>query len=190
LDALAKCQGVRKVAAADHTGKTADDSRNRLGDRFDSFFDDPHRMLEESKPALTVITMEGHRSPAAIDAALAADSHVLTEKPGCVKLEDLERVVRLAEKKKRQVMLAMATRTSAAVKKARQLISDGLLGKPYSATMDWGPALLPGSNRRRDRKDRVANHQFGITSCAEGRLRRLPRGGIRNDSNGDLGGTS
>ena len=137
LNVLAKCQGVRKIAVADHTGETADDSRNRLGDRFDRFFDDARRMLEENKPALTVITMEGHRSPAAIDAALAADSHVVTEKPGCVKLEDFERVVRLAEKKKRQVMLAMATRSSAAVKKARQLIADGLLGKPYSATMDW-----------------------------------------------------
>jgi len=100
LNVLAKCQGVRKVAVADHTGKTADDSRNRLGGRFDRFFDDPRRMLEAIKPALTVITMEGHRSPAAIEAALAADSHVLTEKPGCVKLEDFERVIRLAAKKK------------------------------------------------------------------------------------------
>ena len=31
----------------------------------------------------------------------------------------------------------MATRTGAAVKKARQLIAGGLLGKPHSATMDW-----------------------------------------------------
>ncbi len=137
LNILAKCQGVRKVAVADRTGKTADDSRNRLGDRFDRFFDDPRRMLEANKPALTVITMEGHRAPAAIEEALAAGSHVLTEKPGCAKLEDFKRVVRLAKKKKRQIMLAMATRSSAAVKKARQLIADGLLGKPYSATMDW-----------------------------------------------------
>ena len=137
LDVLAKCQGVRKVAVAYHTGKTAADSRNRLGDRFDRFFDDPRRMLEATKPPLTVITMEGHHSPAAIETALSAGSHVLTEKPSCVKLENFERVIRLAEKKERQVMLAMATRSSAAVKKARQLIADGLLGKPYSTTMDW-----------------------------------------------------
>ncbi len=137
LNVLAKCQGVRKVAVADHTGKSADDSRSRLGDRFDRFFDDPRSMLEAVRPALTVITMEGHRMPSAIEAAITADSHVLTEKPGCAKLEDFERVVRLAEKKERQVMLAMATRSGAAVKKARQLIADGLLGKPYSATMDW-----------------------------------------------------
>ncbi len=100
LNVLAKCQGVRRVAVADHTGKTADDSRKRLGNRFDRFFDDPRRMLEAIKPALTVVTMEGHRMPAAIETALAANSHVLTEKPGCAKLVDFERVVRLAEKKK------------------------------------------------------------------------------------------
>ena len=137
LNILAECQGVRKVAVADHTGKTADDSRKRLGERFGGFFEDARQMLDANKPPLTVITMEGHRTPAAIESALTANSHVLTEKPGCVKLEDFERVVRLAEKKKRQVMLAMATRSNAAVKKARQLIADGLLGKPYSTTMDW-----------------------------------------------------
>ena len=81
LNILSKCDGVRKVAVADHTGKTTDESRACLGDRFDRFFDDPRRMLEAVKPALTVITMEGHRSPAAIEAALAADSHVLAESP-------------------------------------------------------------------------------------------------------------
>ena len=74
---------MRKVALADPTGKTADDSRRRLGDRFDRFFDDPRRMLAAHKPALTVITMEAQRSPAAIEAALAAgighdaDDHVV-----------------------------------------------------------------------------------------------------------------
>lgn len=47
LNVLAKCQRVRKVAVADHTGKTADDPRNRLGHRFGRFFDDPCRILGE-----------------------------------------------------------------------------------------------------------------------------------------------
>ena len=132
LNVLAKCRGVRKVAIADHTAKTADESRRILGDRFDRFFDDPSRMLEAVKPALTVITMEAHRSPPAIEAALRADSHVLTEKPSCIRLEDFERAVRLAESRQRQVMLAMATRSSAAIKKARQLIRDDEV-----KSMDW-----------------------------------------------------
>ena len=137
LGVLNKCRGIRKVSVADHTGKTLDESRRILGDRFDRPFVDAAEMMKTVRPALTVITLEGHRSPAAIEAALNASSHVLTEKPSCEKLEDFERVIRLAEEKKRYVMLAMATRSSDAVKKSHQLIQDGLIGKPYAATMDW-----------------------------------------------------
>ena len=106
---------------------------------YSKFIAEAIRFYTETKrrQALRSRLVAGYQANASADAALAADSHVLTEKPGCVKLEDFERVVRLAEQKKRQVMLAMATRSSAAVKKARRLIADGLLGKPYSATMDW-----------------------------------------------------
>lgn len=137
LNVLAKCDGVNRVAVADPTGKTLDESRRLLGDRFAQSFVDPRRMLEEVKPPLTVVTLEGHHSPAAIELALRAGSHVLTEKPACTKLEDFERVAQLAEDQRRQILLAMATRSSEAVKKARSLIRAGLLGKPYAATMDW-----------------------------------------------------
>ncbi len=137
LSVLSKCRGVRKVSVADHTGKTLDESARILGDRFDRGFVDPAKMMQAVKPALAVVTLEGHRSPAAIETALRGDSHVLTEKPSCVKLQDFERVIRLSNEKKRHVMLAMATRSSEAVKKARQLIQDGMLGKPYAVTMDW-----------------------------------------------------
>ena len=47
-------------------------------------------MLAAGQPAVTVVTMEAHRSPAAVAAALAAGSHVLLEKPGCMSLADFE----------------------------------------------------------------------------------------------------
>ena len=94
-------------------------------------------MLAKVRPALTIVTMEGVNAPAAIRMALKAGSHVLTEKPGCTKLEQFEQLARLAEQRKRHLMLAMATRSGAALKKARRLIAAGEIGKPYSVSMVW-----------------------------------------------------
>ena len=69
--------------------------------------------------------------------ALEAGSHVITEKPGCARLEDFEPLAPLARTQDRELMLAMHTRMSQAIQKARELIRQGYLGKPYSATMDW-----------------------------------------------------
>lgn len=94
-------------------------------------------MLAVARPELTVVTTEGRNAPAAVNAALEADSHVLTEKPSCTKLEQFEQIIELAEQRQRHVMLAMATRSSSAIKKARQLIEDGVIGTPYSVSMVW-----------------------------------------------------
>ncbi len=138
LDALASLSGVRSVAVVDHTGSTFDDSRRRLGDRFQGDgFKDARKMLATVRPELTVVTTEGHNAPAAVTAALESDSHVITEKPSCTKLEQFEQIARLAKQRKLHLMLAMATRSSAATKKARQLIADGVIGRPYSVSMVW-----------------------------------------------------
>ena len=137
LNVLASREGVRSVSVVDHTETTFEDSKRRLGDRFGRGFKDARQMLATARPELTVVTTEGHNAPAAVTAALEAGSHVLTEKPSCVKLEQFERIARLAEQRKRHLMLAMATRSSAAIKKARQLITDELIGTPYSVNLLW-----------------------------------------------------
>ncbi|HIF31791.1 MAG TPA: Gfo/Idh/MocA family oxidoreductase [Planctomycetaceae bacterium] len=137
LDVLASCSGVRSVSVVDPTEDTIDDAKRRLGDRFNRGFRDVQQMLATARPELTVVTTEGHNAPAAVTAALQAGCHVLTEKPSCTKLEQFEQLARLAEQKKRHVMLAMATRSSGAIKKAKQLIADGVIGKPYSVHLLW-----------------------------------------------------
>jgi UDP-N-acetyl-2-amino-2-deoxyglucuronate dehydrogenase len=138
LDVLAKIVGVRSVAVVDPTGETLADAKRRLGDRFHgNGFTDAQQMLAAVRPQLTVVTTEGQNAPAAVIAALNAGSHVLTEKPSCTKLEQFEQIARVADKQKRHVMLAMATRSSSATKKARQLIADGVIGKPYSVSLIW-----------------------------------------------------
>jgi predicted dehydrogenase len=137
LNVLASCEGVRSVSVVDHTETTFEDSKRRLADRFGRAYKDARQMLAAVRPELTVVTTEGHNAPAAVTAALSAGSHVLTEKPSCTKLAQFERIAELANQQERQVMLAMATRSSAAIKKARQLVADGVIGRPYSVNLVW-----------------------------------------------------
>ncbi|MDP6557533.1 MAG: Gfo/Idh/MocA family oxidoreductase [Pirellulaceae bacterium] len=137
LNVLASCDGVRSVSVVDKTETTFEDSRRRLGDRFGRGFKDARQMLAAVRPELTVVTTEGHNAPTAVTAALEAGSHVLTEKPSCTKLEQFEQIARLAGQRNRHLMLAMATRSSAAIKKARQLITNGVIGTPYSVNLVW-----------------------------------------------------
>ena len=138
LDVLVARKGVRSVAVAVADKAMLQNAKNQLGKRFHSDgFLSVKRMLAKVRPALTVVTMEGVNAPGVIRAALQAGSHVLAEKPSCTKLEQFEQLAKLAEDQKRHLMLAMATRSGAALKKARQLIAAGEIGKPYSVSMVW-----------------------------------------------------
>jgi predicted dehydrogenase len=138
LEVLAARKGVRSVAVAVPDQATLEIARRQLGKRFHgNGFSSTKGMLTKVQPALTVVTMEGVNAPAAIRMALEAGSHVLTEKPSCTKLEQFEQLAKLAKKRERHLMLAMATRSGAALKKARRLIAAGAIGKPYSVSMVW-----------------------------------------------------
>ena len=137
LNGLARARGVRRVALSDPSGKTFEHAKELLGDRLDGTYRNHKEMLEKVQPKLVVISLEGHRSPAAVRLALEANCHVMVEKPACTRLEDFEPLVKLAQSRNVNLMLAMATRVGGAVKKGRELIQSGYLGKPYSATMDW-----------------------------------------------------
>ena len=137
LQGFASARGVNRVAVSDPTGKQFDQAKSILGDRLEGLYRSHGELLEKVRPELVVVTLEGHHSPPVIRAALEAGSHVIAEKPGCARLEDFEPLVPLAQSRDRQLMLAMSTRVSEAIKKARELIEKGYLGKPYSATMDW-----------------------------------------------------
>ena len=137
LQGLASARGVARVAVSDPTGKRFDRAKAILGDRVGGLYRSHQEMLQKARPKLVVVILEGHHSPPAIRMALEAGSHVLTEKPGCARLEDFEPLAPLARRHDRELMLAMQTRMSHAIQKARELIRKGYLGKPYSATMDW-----------------------------------------------------
>ncbi len=98
---------------------------------------DTRALMRELRPQLVVVSLEPHRMPAAVEAAVEAGAHVVVEKPGCATLDAFEAVARKAESAGRQVMLAMATRLDPAAIQARELIRSGAMGRGYGADLVW-----------------------------------------------------
>jgi predicted dehydrogenase len=137
LSCLARCSGVEEVALADQTGSSFEKaSRSFVSGpiRFRTF-KDPPEMLRSVKPALALVTVEAHHAPELIKTALDWDCHVLAEKPACTRSDDFAELVRLADSKHRHLMLAFANRLSPPVRKAKELIRSGFLGKLYGTSI-------------------------------------------------------
>ena len=132
---LAQAEEVAKVALADPTGETETLARKELGDKFTATYRDAATMLRELKPEMALVTMEAALAPPAIGAALEAGCHVLAEKPSCVRADDFAALVRKAESKHLEIMLALANRLHAPVLEARRLMAAGKFGKVYAVEL-------------------------------------------------------
>jgi len=139
LASLGSAPGVDEIALADPSGASTALARKLLGARAARLrtYRDPQQMLRSVKPALAMITVEARHAPRWMKAALEADCHVLSEKPPCVRIEDFEPLVPLAEARRRHLMLALSTRVAPPALKARELVREGYLGKLYGASMHW-----------------------------------------------------
>lgn len=136
FDSVARGSGLSAISIADSSGASFERLRAKAGSRFATIptYEDYRQLLEIEKPDLVIAAFSGDQAPVVIETALKAGAHVLAEKPACVRLADFDRVTRLAEEKKRHLMLALATRMNPLVVKARQLVQEGTLGKLYGAT--------------------------------------------------------
>ena len=137
LKGLVRCQGVARVVHSDPSGETFGEAERLLNERLAATYQDHRVLLQKEQPRLAVVTLEARNAPTVIGDALKSGCHVLAEKPSCVRLEDFESLAQLAGTRRVHLMLSMATRVSLAVRKARSLVEQGWIGKPYSATMDW-----------------------------------------------------
>ena len=132
LDALAKAQGVASVALSDESGATFARAGEVLGEKLTTY-QDHGKMLQEAQPRAVLISLAAHLAPPLIRKSLEAGAHVLAEKPACVRAEDFEPLVRLADSRKLNLMLALGSRLHPAVRKARELVESGFLGRPFGA---------------------------------------------------------
>jgi predicted dehydrogenase len=131
LPALAAVEEVEALALVDPSGASADLARKAFGNRLRDVYKNAADMYRKFRPALALVTLEPRLSPPAIDAALEAGCHVLTEKPGCVRAEDFAPLVKKAQNKHRQLGMVMANRTHAPIQEARRIVRKGLLGRIY-----------------------------------------------------------
>lgn len=132
---LAATDEVTSVVVADPSGKSEATSKRLMGSKLAHFGSDLVQVLADFKPGLALVTTEAAHAPQAIHAALDANCHVLAEKPSCVRIEDFEPLVRLADMKHRLLMLAFANRLRTTIQQARQLIGNGQVGKIYGCEL-------------------------------------------------------
>lgn len=135
LTGLAQSEQVTSVVVADPSGASEAVSKKSLGGKLKSFERDYAKTLIDFTPQMAVVTVEASKAPPIIEAALAANCHVLAEKPSCVRIADFEPLARLAEMKHRHLMLAMANRVRGTVVAAKKLIHTGQIGKIYGCEL-------------------------------------------------------
>lgn len=130
--ALAKTEEAAGVHLVDPSGKTVERARAALGAKLAGVHKDAGDMLRKVRPGMALVSLEAVLSPPAIEQALDAGCHVLSEKPACVRAVDFEKLVRKAQQNHRHLMLALANRLHAPVQEARRLVQKQLIGRVYA----------------------------------------------------------
>jgi len=94
--------------------------------------------------ALACVDYYAKRGPTIIK-ALEAGKHCITDKPLCTEIDQLERIAGLSREKNLTVHVALTMRYSPEALAFRQLVQDGAIGDPVSATVFGHHPLAWGS---------------------------------------------
>lgn len=132
---LAATAEAETVVVVDPSGASEASATKLLGGKLKAFERDHAKALKAHQPTLALVTLESVQAPPVIKAALEANCHVLAEKPSCVRAEDFETLVRLAEMKHLHLSLALANRLRPSAQEARKLIRTGQIGQLYGCEM-------------------------------------------------------
>lgn len=166
LPVLRKTRGVEVRALCDSDLPKA----RALADRFGikDTFDDIEELLRYEALDAVVIASPTHLHEAHVAAALAANLHVLVEKPLTISAASAQRIVRAVEKRDRIVLVGMNHRYRPDVQIVRGFVQSGELGTIESARGSWHvhrPARtqLLGWRQRRDQAGGGAMMDLGLT---------------------------
>ncbi|MCA9100129.1 MAG: Gfo/Idh/MocA family oxidoreductase [Planctomycetales bacterium] len=131
LQGLAASPECEQVVLADADGTWEKPARDELGEKLTAVYRDYGEMLRREQPQLALVTIEARLAPPVIEAALEQNCHVFAEKPSCVRVDDFARLVDLADRRHRYLMLALANRTNPEMQAARGLIAEGKIGRVF-----------------------------------------------------------
>ena len=116
------------VAVADADGQVADKVASQFGVKA---YADYRQMLEVECPQVVSIAVPTALHEEAATAALKAGAHVLVEKPIAAMLEEGQRLIELAKRISRQLMVGHIVRFNPAMQALKQKLEDGELGRIF-----------------------------------------------------------
>ncbi len=137
FEALRDAPECGEVALFDSSGGSFAKAKEILGEKLSAVFKDLDRLLVAADPDFALVSLEAVHAPPVIRRLLEADCHVLTEKPACIRAEDLAPLVELAAAKKLHLFYALSNRGLPAVAKIRELIEADTLGDFYGAEVHF-----------------------------------------------------
>ena len=135
VSALAAAKDCDEVVLADPDQRWEEPARLGLAAKLTRTYRKYDELLDQENPKLCLISMEAGLAPPVISEALNAGSHVFSEKPGCISLEQFEMLARLADSKHLHLMLAFANRVNPESLAARRMIRQGRIGDIYSVDL-------------------------------------------------------
>jgi predicted dehydrogenase len=135
LPVLRKLKGVAVRAICDNDLPKA----RSLAERFEvpSAYDDIEELLSSTELDAVVICTPNHLHEGHVLAALGAGLHVLVERPLALNTASAQRIIRVAERKDRVVMVGMNHRYRADVQIVRSFVQTGELGEVESVRGSW-----------------------------------------------------
>ena len=135
LPVLRKLKGVQVVGICDNDGPKA----RALAARFETgaAYDDIEELLELARVDAVVICTPSHLHEAHAISAMAAGAHVLVERPLALSSAGVARLLKAAERYKRNLLVAMNSRFRADVQAVQGFLKGGELGPLATIRCGW-----------------------------------------------------
>jgi len=165
LPVLKKLKNVQLAAICDVDLPKARALAERFGIR--DVFDDIEDLLAHEQVDALLIATPNHLHEPHILAALAANAHVLVEKPVALTATGAQKIAKAAEKRGRVVMAGMTHRYRPDAQAVRSFVQSGELGEIDSVRASWHVARFAraalGWRQRKDEAGGGAMLDLGLT---------------------------
>ena len=119
------------LAVADPHGPSIEETKERLSGDV-AVFEDYAQLLSNSDVEAVIISVPNCLHAEIACAALAAGKHVLSEKPMATSVEDCDRMIAARDASGKVLQIGLELRCDPAMQKIKELVSSGVIGRPYS----------------------------------------------------------
>jgi len=131
------------VAVANRTLSKAESFADMAGVDRSAVYADYRELLARDDIDVVDVLLPPQMNLEVIQAATERDIHVICEKPIATTLEDAEAIAALAEDGVPRVFIAENFRYENAVRRARALLDEGVIGRPFMISYQWLQPVTP-----------------------------------------------